>query len=121
MKDLFEFNYDFFSFPMKIKVMTFQNRSELEDYFDLVEIYNSSASFHIKDGEMYVALNENNYDRPREYVHEFLHAVKHYLNHLGINDEETECYMLGYLVQTYTDFLEIHKQKIEEFKDEFIT
>ena len=33
------------------------------------------------------------------------------LKSLGIDDEEIECYMLGYLLQIYTDFLEIHKKK----------
>ena len=40
------------------------------------------------------------------YAHELLHAAKHYCNHFGIDDEETECYMLGYLMKIYTDLLE---------------
>jgi hypothetical protein len=30
---------------------------------------------------------------------------------LSINNEEMECYMLGYLLQIYTDFLETYMKK----------
>lgn len=47
--------------------------------------------------------------------------MKYLVNDLGIEDEETECYMLGYFVRIYTEFLtEIHKNKKEELIDENI-
>ena len=44
------------------------------------------------------------------------HASSTILDHLQVDDEEMECYMLGYLVQTYYDFLQIYNKDIENDK-----
>ena len=119
MKDLFEFNFDFLNIPIKIKVMTYSNKRDVVEYFDL-EIWGGDAGFFVRKGEASIVFSETNYDKISDYSHEILHAVKHQLAKLGIDDEEIECYMLGYLLQIYTDFLEIHKKKIEELENDSI-
>ena len=110
MKDLFKIDFEFMgqSVNLQIKNYLYDNLKEVQ-IFLLNEDYDSEAIFYKKrDNEktLYIIFKEDNYKKPYWYSHELLHAIKYLCNSLNINDEEVECYMLGFLMREYTDNLQ---------------
>lgn len=59
-------------------------------------------------GNQYIILKKKTID---VLVHELLHAVKGICDHRGVDDEETECYMLDYLTASALNKLKITQVK----------
>jgi hypothetical protein len=121
VKDLFKIDFDFLGRKIEIEVMTYKDKRDVADFMD-VDYWDGEACCYIKKEVIgvgcYIIFSEYNFDKPYYYCHELLHATKKYLvEHFGIEDEEAECYFLGYLAKTYTDFLETLKEKEPEYND----
>jgi len=117
MKDLFKIDFEFLGNRVQIQVMLYNKLTDAREFTGNKD-YDNDACFCViaGDRQTYILLQADNFDKVYVYSHELLHAVKYYLiDRYNIEDEECECYMLGYLMQIYTDFLAIHmKQEAEE-------
>jgi hypothetical protein len=122
MQDLFKIDFDFLGFRINIHIKTFTNKNEVKEFLN-DDNFRGDASFSVIKGEehSYIFFKEDNYNSPYHYAHELLHATKYYLQqHLGIDDEEAECYFLGYIVGIYTEFLETYKKQQKELHNDTI-
>lgn len=60
-------------------------------------------------------IDVNLYKHVPTYIHELLHATKFHLIYLtSINDEETECYFMGHLVDRYCNLLKEYENNNSE-------
>jgi hypothetical protein len=117
MKEIFKFDFDFLGQDIQIIVMTYKDIKEVKEFME-DENYNCHACFCVKGKDKehtYIIFSEDDFDSPYIYTHELLHATSFYLReHFKIDDEEVECYFLGYLCKIYCDFLATYKQQKEE-------
>ena len=119
MKDLFTIEFDFLGRNIKLQVMTYDNSKAVNDFFETEKPKNILCFFTTYNDVDYVVLHDSVYNQPYCYTHEFLHATHKILRgHFCIEDDEAECYMLGYLVQTYYDFLYTQIKTQEELNND---
>ena len=113
MTELFKFDFDFLGNRIELQVLTYKEKHEVRAFFN-EEKDPPSCFFGVYENKKYVVFQSDNFDKPYLYIHEFLHATKNILADFGVADEEMECYFLGYLAQTYSDFLEVYNRTSEE-------
>ena len=120
MRDLFEINFDFLGVKLQCFVKIFDNNDAVSSFINERVTHDAFYIKRINEECSYLFFKEDNYDNPYFYCHEILHLVKDFLHHFEVNDEEMECYMLGYIVKIYTDFLAIHNKEKEELANDTV-
>jgi len=112
MDTIHELRAEIFGTYHRIKIKFFNDPHQLACYCNddvgapdalFVKRYGSNTSS--------IFFQLENFDVPRVYTHELLHATKYILlSCLNIDDEEAECYLLGYLTEQYINFLINYKE-----------